>query len=60
MRTRLRNTIIVIFLVLSLITFPGGNVIGFIQFTLHTNSADYVVYNANNGGVVDSGTVNCH
>ncbi len=40
--------------------FPGGEAIGVIQFTLHPNSADYAVYNANTGGIVDQGTVTCH
>ena len=40
--------------------FPGGSAIGFIQFTLHAASADYTVYNANDGSIVDSGTVTCH
>jgi hypothetical protein len=40
--------------------FPGGEAIGVVQFTLHPSSADYTVYDANTGGVVDSGTVNCH
>jgi hypothetical protein len=41
---------------------PGSNThaIGVIQFTLHANSADYALYDANNGAVLDSGTVNCH
>jgi acid phosphatase type 7 len=41
-------------------TFPGGSTIGFIQFTLHATSADYAVYNANNGTIIDKGTVTCH
>ncbi len=40
--------------------FPGGEAIGFIMFTLHSASADYAVYNANNGSIVDQGIVNCH
>ena len=40
--------------------FPGGSAIGVIQFTLHTNSADYVLYNANDGTMLDHGTVACH
>ena len=40
--------------------FPGGEAIGFIQFTLHASSADYAVYDANDGSVIDSGTVTCH
>ena len=40
--------------------FPGGEAIGFIQFTLHASSADYAVYDANTGAIVDSGTVACH
>jgi hypothetical protein len=40
--------------------FPGGEAIGFIQFTLHASSADYAVYDGNDGSIIDSGTVNCH
>ncbi len=40
--------------------FPGGSAIGVIQFTLHANSADYALYNANDGTMLDHGTVNCH
>lgn len=43
-------------------SFPGGNgdAIGVIQFTLHASSADYALYDANNGAIIDSGTVVCH
>jgi hypothetical protein len=43
-------------------TFPGngGHAIGVIQFVLHTNSADYTLYNANDGSILDQGTVVCH
>jgi len=45
-------------------TFPGPgtntHAIGVIQFTLHANSADYALYDANDGSVLDQGTVNCH
>jgi hypothetical protein len=41
-------------------TFPGGSAIGTVMLTLHSGSADYKVYNANDGSVVDSGTVTCH
>jgi hypothetical protein len=43
-------------------TFPGGagNAIGVIQFILHATSADYTLYDANNGSILDQGTVNCH
>jgi hypothetical protein len=43
-------------------TFPPGtsHAIGAIQFTLHATSADYKLYDANNGAVLDSGTVTCH
>ena len=43
-------------------TFPpaNGHAIGVIQFTLHATSADYKLYDANNGAVLDQGTVNCH
>ncbi|MDD5371388.1 MAG: DNRLRE domain-containing protein, partial [Anaerolineaceae bacterium] len=37
--------------------FPSGEAIGTIMFTLHANSADYALYNANTGAVVDQGTV---
>jgi hypothetical protein len=40
--------------------FPGGSAIGVIQFTLHATSADYALYNANTGAILDQGTVNCH
>lgn len=39
--------------------FPGGSAIGVIQFTLHANSADYALYNANDGSMLDNGTVTC-
>jgi cell division septation protein DedD len=43
-------------------TFPPGtsHAIGVIMFTLHANSADYKLYDANNGAVIDQGTVVCH
>ncbi len=43
-------------------TFPPGtsHAIGVIMFTLHTTSADYKLYDANNGAVLDQGTVQCH
>jgi hypothetical protein len=43
-------------------TFPpnNGHAIGVIQFTLHATSADYKLYDSNNGAVLDQGTVNCH
>jgi hypothetical protein len=42
--------------------FPGGSghAIGVIEFVLHANSADYTLYDANNGSVLDHGTVVCH
>ncbi len=44
--------------------FPGPgsrtHAIGVIQFTLHATSADYALYDANDGSVLDQGTVNCH
>jgi hypothetical protein len=40
--------------------FPGGSAIGVIQFILHASSADYALYNANTGAILDQGTVNCH
>ncbi len=43
-------------------TFPPGNghAIGVVQFVLHATSADYTLYDANNGSVLDQGTVVCH
>ncbi len=43
-------------------TFPGGagHAIGVIQFVLHATSADYTLYDANDGSILDQGTVNCH
>jgi hypothetical protein len=43
-------------------TFPPGNghAIGVIQFTLHATSADYSLYDANDGSILDQGTVACH
>ncbi|MDR3575717.1 MAG: metallophosphoesterase [Anaerolineaceae bacterium] len=44
-------------------TFPGGSgshAIGVLMFTLHSSSADYTLYNANNTAVLDRGTVDCH
>ena len=44
-------------------TFPGGSgshAFGVLMFTLHSGSADYVLYNGNNSAILDHGTVNCH
>lgn len=43
-------------------TFPPGNshAIGAIMYVLHATSADYYLYDANNGAVLDQGTVICH
>lgn len=43
-------------------TFPPGSdhAIGVIQFTLHASSADYALYDANDGSILDEGTVACH
>ena len=43
-------------------TFPPGSshAIGVIQLTLHATSADYALYNANDGSILDQGTVVCH
>jgi hypothetical protein len=43
-------------------TFPPGNshAIGVIQFILHATSADYTLYDANDGSILDQGTVVCH
>jgi hypothetical protein len=40
--------------------FPGGHAIGVIQFILHVTSADYTLYDANDGSILDQGTVYCH
>ena len=40
--------------------FGSNSAIGTIMFTLHQNSADYALYDANTGAVLDSGVVNCH
>ncbi len=40
--------------------FPGGSPIGTLQLTLHATSADYALYDAYNGAILDQGTVNCH
>jgi hypothetical protein len=37
----------------------GGHAIGEIQFVLHATSADYTLYNAKDGSILDPGTVNC-
>ena len=43
-------------------TFPpgSGHAIGAIQFVLHSNSADYTLFDANDGSILDQGTVICH
>jgi hypothetical protein len=43
-------------------TFPpnNGHAIGVVMFTLHASSADYALYDANNGQILDQGTVVCH
>jgi hypothetical protein len=43
-------------------TFPGGagHALGVIQFILHATSSDYTLYDANNGSILDQGTVVCH
>jgi len=41
-------------------SFPGGSAIGTVMFTLHAESADYTLYNAYDGAVLDQGTVTCH
>jgi hypothetical protein len=41
-------------------SFNGNHAIGVIMFTLHPDSADYALYDANTGSVLDQGTVNCH
>ena len=43
-------------------TFPpdAGHAIGVVQFTLHAGSADYILYDANDGSILDQGTVVCH
>jgi hypothetical protein len=37
----------------------GRHAIGVIQFVLHATSADYTLYNANDGSILDQGIVNC-
>jgi hypothetical protein len=40
---------------------PGtGHAIGVIQFTLHNGSAEYKLFDANDGSILDHGTVVCH
>jgi hypothetical protein len=49
--------------VLFLDSFPGeknSRAIGVIQFTLHSRSADFVLYSANDGSVLDQGNIPCH
>jgi hypothetical protein len=41
-------------------SFLGDHAIGVIEFTLHPTSADYTLYDANTGSVLDQGTVYCH
>jgi hypothetical protein len=43
-------------------TFPpaNGHAIGTVMFVLHASSADYKLYDANDGSVLDQGTVYCH
>lgn len=41
-------------------SFGSNSAIGVVMFTLHSNSADYTLYDANTSGVLDHGTVNCH
>jgi hypothetical protein len=43
-------------------SFPGngGHAIGAIMFVLHPDSADYTLYSANDGSILDQGTVVCH
>ena len=43
-------------------SFPGGSghAIGVVMFVLHASSADYTLYDANNGSILDQGTVVCH
>jgi acid phosphatase type 7 len=62
-RTRSKTSIAQAASALYLDTFPGGDgdhAIGVIMFTLHSTSADYALYDANNGEILDHGTVNCH
>ncbi len=40
--------------------FVGKEAIGVVKLTLHSNSADYQLYEAHTGSVLDSGTINCH
>jgi hypothetical protein len=41
-------------------SFNGNSAIGVVMFTLHANSADYALYDANSGSILDHGTVYCH
>jgi hypothetical protein len=43
-------------------SFPGGSghAIGVVMFVLHATSADYTLYDANNGSILDQGSVVCH
>jgi acid phosphatase type 7 len=44
-------------------SFPGGggnHAIGVIQFILHAVSADFTLFNANDGSILDHGTILCH
>lgn len=41
-------------------SFLGKEAIGVIMFTLHPKSADYALYDANSGTILDHGTVTCH
>jgi acid phosphatase type 7 len=44
-------------------SFPGGNgnhAIGVIQFVLHVTSADFSLFDANDGSMLDHGTIHCH
>jgi hypothetical protein len=40
--------------------FPGGDAIGVVQFTLHPTSADFALYDANTGAILDKGNIPCH
>jgi hypothetical protein len=40
--------------------FGSNHAIGVVMFTLHSSSADYALYDANTGSILDQGTINCH
>ncbi len=62
-RTNSRTSIAQAASALYLDRFPGGDgghAIGVIMFTLHPRSADWALYDANDGTRLEHGTVDCH